>query len=397
MAILAYQGWWMALNAHFRHNPLSHAFAPVPSLLRWLPGSVDGATSVSMMLRVTALFFAFCVASDMSAQYRWRQRIWLTVGLAGTSIVLLGLLQRASDAPMIFWEKRPTISPFFATYYYGGNAGSYINLVFPLVLGLAAMAIRDPDAHAKRSLWIASSFLCLAGAAVNVSRTAQIITGCVLVIHLLREGRRLARGEWLPSRTFLILYAALAVVVVAGLAVFTGLDKPIHKWELLQRQVNGQNPRWLALHACMRMLPDAGFCGLGPGTFEIAFPHYTYGLDKMIAGIWRYAHDDYLQTILEWGLIGAFFWAVFFFGALLKCCAGAWFHAKPGFVGDSTLLFCAGLALAGVAIHALVDFPLQIASLQVYVAAYMGLAWSSGLWQPAELPAPPSRGPRRFR
>ena len=97
-----------------------------------------------------------------------------------------------------------------------------------------------------------------------------------------------------------------------------------------------------------------------------------------------------MQTIIEWGWLGAIPWAVLFGSAMGKSFA-TWKRMRAGRTSDRVLLFAGGLALAGVALNALVDFPLQIASLQLYAATYSGLGWSSGTWVERQRQSP-SRG-----
>ena len=105
------------------------------------------------------------------------------------------------------------------------------------------------------------------------------------------------------------------------------------------------------------------------------FPYYTLFLENRISGIWRYLHADYVQTLLEWGFLGAALWSTIFFGGIVR---GVRAYRAPGQdAGSQHSLFLPAvlLALAGVAVHALIDFPLQIASIQLYVIVFLGLCW----------------------
>lgn len=380
VALLLAQGWWMALHPHFAFDGEAHVFRPITAWLGWAPGSVDGALSHAAMLRFTGLLGMVLFVADLAASSLWRRRLWWTVAGTGVSIVLLGLVQRVGAAPMIFWEDRQTQASFFATYYYAGNAGAFLNLVLTPLAGLALLAVRNPDAHVPRAIWIPGWLLCLAGLFVNTSRTAQAIAIALTAVFALSQARVFLGSTELPRRSVCAIYLAAILAAVAALVVFSGWERTASKWGVTQSQLNADNPRWQALQAATRILPDAGVFGLGPGTFGAAFPHYTGPMGDAIAGIWRYAHNDYLQTAIEWGVCGALVWAVLFFGGLARCfaCCQQMATSKPRVkTRDRLVYFCAGLSLAGVAIHALVDFPLQIASLQLYAATFLGLGWTA--------------------
>ena len=377
LVILA-AGWAMVLNPHFRQVGLS-VFQPVRPRIPWLPGTVDAATSLQTMLRVTCLLATACFVCDLSGRRIWRRRIWYTVAGTGVLLVLFGLLQSASARPLLIWDRDESV-PYFATYYYHGNAGAFINLVLPFVAGLAAMTLRDPDAYGRRAIWLPGFFICVAGAFVNLSRSAVVVTILLCTILLVWQFHGRSRDEILPPRKLRLAYAALMAAAVICLVAFSNWERPAEKWRLLESQLNSTNKRLVATKVCLRMLPDAGWHGFGPGSFSIVFPHYTGEQAALIPGIWNYAHDDYLETLLEWGWLTSIFWGVLLVGAVSELLV-QWRRRRDFSLSDHILALVSALSLAGVMAHALVDFPLQIASLQLYACVGIGFGWGSPRWE----------------
>jgi hypothetical protein len=379
VAVILAAGWFMALNPHFR-DAGNYTFVAVRAPIPWLPGTVDGQTSRHMMERVTCLLGATCFVCDLSGRRPWRRRIWYTVAITGITLVLFGLLQSAFAHPLFVWSKQDVGVPYFATYYYHGNAGSFINLVLPFVAGLAILTLRRPDAHFSRAVWYPGFFICVAGAFVNLSRAAAVIAGLMCILLLVWQYIGQSSRELLPPRRVRVAYALLVIGAVAGMVAFSGWERPAQKWAMMKSQLNFENKRLVSTEVCLAMLPDAGWHGFGPGTFALVFPHYSGPWADLIPGIWRYAHDDYLQTLIEWGWLSAPFWGVILFGAMAQLFVN-WFKRRDWSTADRVLAFISGLALAGVSAHAAVDFPMQIASLQLYAGVCIGLGWGSGTWE----------------
>ena len=140
------------------------------------------------------------------------------------------------------------------------------------------------------------------------------------------------------------------------------------------------SPGLLTYKTCWSMHTDAGLWGFGPATFRLAFPLYIKHLGYDFIQNWRFAHEDYLQAVIEWGWIGAGAWAVLFGGGIAAGIFGYWRRGSLLARFDRIFLFTVVLALFGLALHATVDFPLQIPSLQLYAAVYLGIAWGSRSW-----------------
>src|SRR5256714_4357506 len=378
-------GWAMSLNGHSIYDSDFFLFISRQNVFPSAPGSVDAAISTAWMLRATLLIGVIFLAVDLAQDPVWLLRLWWTVVLAGGSIALLGLLQKGTGAPMIFWQPAKRwgeSSNFFASYYYHGNAGAYLNLVLAPALGLAARSLMRPRAPIVKAISMILALIIVAAVAANTSRTAELIGVIMTLLLLVSFARAALRKRGVLEYKTLLLGSALVVLTLFAIARASHLDEPLKRWSELSAQLP-ENSRWLASRAALRALGDANFFGFGPGTFRVIFPYYTSGLGPNIEGTWRFLHEDYLQTLLEWGWVGSLLWGILFFGGILVAIRNLRTPARTlkWRSRHRRFLSVIVLALLGVALHALVDFPLQIASLQLYVAVYLGICWGSTQWE----------------
>ena len=383
-AALICVGGWMVFNAKSIYDSDFFVFVPLRNLAPPGAGSVDYPISAAWMVRGALLLGIILFVADLSQSNRWLLRLWYVMGLVGGSIAFLGLLQKATGAQMIFWQPPPPrydlrISTFFATYYYHGNAGAFLNLVWPLSSGLVIRAFASGSHPWMRAMWTSVFLLTIAAVLANTSRMAQLVALLLLVAICVQFGPLLLRK--LSGGKSVALAGALAIgLALIAFAQASHFEQPLNRWQAA-RELIPNDARWQASRVAVRALPDAGLFGFGPGTFRVVFPIYNRSGSDQVPGTWRFLHEDYLQTLLEWGWIGGILWALLFFGGITVSIRGCKGHARRDWAPRRRVLQpLVTIALIGVALHALVDFPGQIESIQLYVATYLGFCWGSRFW-----------------
>jgi hypothetical protein len=384
-AILA-QGWWMAVNAHSSFNEQLWALLPQNPFFTKAPGSFDGPGSIRTMFLFTGLMGVLLFCCDLSRRPIWRKRVWVTIALAGASIAAFGVFQKivGESALALTWEAgKRDIANTFAMFRYRGNAGAYLNLILPLAAGLAFLGFRRIHQHWEKTFWLVVIFVVIAGIQLNPSRASWCIAialGLTVIGRIVLHHWR-ARSEDFQPKLLAIYGALIAMTLLAVAAIsFSG------GWETSWRRIGqmGIKPGdRRPTEVYLKMAHDAGAMGFGPGTFQAMFPtyqrSYDFGGREMpqfwTHAIWLNAHQDYLQTLIEWGFLGTLFWGLLVVGGIIR---GAMHSFKRRIeFSQRWLLFGSVLALAGALIHAWVDFPLQIASIQLYVCVLLGICWGA--------------------
>lgn len=365
VAVLLLEGWWHIWRIYSRMQPQEQSGDLIPMITPF----ADLSLATDTMLLITGLLGAFCIACDLSANRQWVMRLWITIAVGGISIVALGLAQRITHAPAIFWNAHEdTGSTFFGVYRYHANAGSLLNLVFPMISGLAVLSIRRDWNQAARALFVTGSLITITALFVNVSRGAFIVTGIMLLLSIFWCWSR--RSSIQKARFNAFSLGVVAILLAVTLLIMNiGIGATVDRWHY---RGFFDVDRYLTYRSIINyLLPESGYFGFGPGSFAYAFKSVVEAYDLPIRGSWMRAHNDHLQTIVEWGWIGYLGWGILIMGALWRGIAS--FGSNS--VTIRIFSFCASISLFGVIIHACIDFPLQISSLQLCTVLIVGMLW----------------------
>jgi O-antigen ligase len=319
------------------------------------------------VLIYSSLFFA--ILNNLSRQES-TQLITVTLLILGATISLYAVYQFITKSDRILMFAQPVIYRGRAsgTYICPNHLAGLLEMILPLGLAYTLTGRFKP---ATKVFLGYASLAIFAGIAVTVSRGAWLAIGVSLLVLfgvLMRQ-----HGQRLASVLFLALLLGGAVYFVKNLSI---LQKRV---DITYGQIGGEKVETTRLgiwRPAVEMWKDHFWWGVGPGHFDQRFRAYRPDDIQMRP---LYAHNDYLNTLADWGTAGMLLvaagLALLFYGVVR-----GWKFVKRAndlttkLSNRSAFVLGSAVGLLAILLHSMVDFNMQIpanAILAVTLAALL--------------------------
>lgn len=295
-------------------------------------------------------------------------------------LIVLGMVL-AWDAVFQFVTKYPRIWGFERrAQFLSRGCGTYINpnhlagllgMTVPLAL---AYTLMSRFSHTMKVLFAYCGLAMLAGIGVSLSRGGIMATSATLVVFCLVL--LFQRGYWLAGLGVLIALVAVAIVVSTE---FDSIQKRFETAFKSGRLVDVRVNYW---PSAIQLFKNHPLWGCGPGHFDSASELYLPGtLERRPV----YAHNDYLNTLCDWGATGLAIIAaacvLLFYGAWRTWPALRQADLEAGGSHKSdrlAFLMGAGMGLLAIFFHSVVDFNMHVPANAVVAVTLMALISAQG-------------------
>jgi O-antigen ligase len=338
----------------------SRALFPIAHL-PFLPSSVDRSTTTQALLLLVGYASAFWLAREFLVDFRSRVAFASVQVACGACMALLVIAQRNVPPDGALYAATGTfVSP--------NHYVAYANLVWPPAL------LWGWELHRRarqRGTWIHGGYLLSGAAVILLISVFRCDSRMGMAVSLMLMAGVAAGELWAMSRhrrlvCWVAVGALTILIVVGGLWAMSSLPAAAEFRGATNRLPGDMASRLPVWRAALAMWADRWVAGTGAGTFELAFPYYQ---PHFVPGFYRHAHNELLQIMAELGVVGTVLLGWMMYGMISTgrtCGAPAQDWTARERRGIT-------LALCGLALHAMVDFPLRLPALVLLAAAWVGM------------------------
>jgi O-antigen ligase len=330
---------------------------PTPATL-----SLDPYSTRLFLIRLIICFIFFAAALTFIDSRKRLQKVVLTIIIFGAALAFFGILQRLADPDSIYGIRH---SPQSFTFGPFGNQHHFAALM-EMTGGLTLGFLFGRDTRREHKILLIIAALLMGIALVLTSSRGGIIsfTGVIMFLAAAnflpgrRRGKHRSAEQRSDFKRLLVLSAAGVgfVLLVFGGVLFLGGDESLLRGIGLTEQADVTSGRSHFWAVALQIFFSHPIIGAGLEAFGAAYTQFDSqnGLFRV-----EQAHNDYLQTLADAGILG-FTCVASFIYLLFKESIKRIENTTDGFRKNAALGALAGCF--GILIHSFFDFPLRTPS-----------------------------------
>jgi len=328
--------------------PMAAFFALIS--LQWVTGAsaYRHVTYTHLLLYAAYGMIAFVMTQSLRRSSQFEDMATVITGYGAIVAVQAVLYGIAPNGKLLWIWPSAQGGWIYGSYVNHNHYAGLMELLTPFPIVLAVTRFTDGN----RRMTVAGIAALMAGSIFLSGSRGGMLAFCIQMVVLAVLLLRSHSGHW---KNALMLGAVLLFVI--GFLVWLGGNDLTHRLVSIHAEAREEVTGGMRLSIDrdgLRMFLKRPILGWGMGTFPTVYPQFRSFYTTFFV---NEAHNDYLQLLVETGVVGIFIAAWFLILAFREATRklANWTETVSGALTVASLLSC-----VGILVHSTLDFNLQI-------------------------------------
>ncbi len=337
------------------------------AIARYVTADIEYVARQELIRVLIYAFLFFAILNNLHRQ-ELIQTVVLTLVFLAMAISGYAIYQYLANSDRVWFAIKPYPHRGSGTYICPNHLGGFLEMLLPLGL---AYALTSRLNHVARIFVTYASLVILVGIAVTVSRGAWIATAVALIVFFAILA--LNRNHRLPAFiAFALIIGATAYLAPKSQFLHRRASQTLYQ----SGQINDEF-RFGLWESAVRMWRENPWWGVGPAHFDRRFRSFRPETVQLQPDR---VHNDYLNTLADWGIVGALLVvSAFVLLALGIAKTSSAIRGTQRDIGEKkrsnrfALALGASIAVIAILVHSVLDFNMHIPANAMIVVALMAL------------------------
>ncbi|MEO7298269.1 MAG: O-antigen ligase family protein [Verrucomicrobiota bacterium] len=378
---------WISPRPVFFWPPICWAVLAfiIYAVIRYRLAPIEYVARIELIKIFTYAFLFLAIVNNLSRQEA-TQIIGIVLVTVAFALSIFAVYQFITHSPRVWWMFKPPayVGRGSGTFINPNNFAGFLEMILPLGLVYTLLS--------------------------RYSHAGKIAFGYASAILMVGVGSTLSRGGWVATAAglsvfFVVLFCqrdfrirsliVLGLILTLGVASIATTHKSQKRFQLLVSGESKKDDRIIYWNIAQKLWQENIWLGAGPAHYDMRFRQYR---PAALQDRPDFAHNDYLNTLADWGLIGLglilIFLALFYIGVFKT-----WRYVRRTSndlerksSNKAAFVLGGSLGVLALLVHSFVDFNLHIPAnailaltLIALVTTYLRFATES-FWSSIRLP-----------